>query len=63
MQKKTHEEYLNELFLKEINYIPLEIYKGSLIPIIHTCINDHLWSVSPNNVLKRRQCPECRKNV
>ncbi len=58
-RKKTHEEYEQELFEKEINYIPLEPYQTRSIPILHACINDHEWKVTPANILGGQGCPKC----
>lgn len=59
-RKKTNEEYLEELFQKEINYEPLEEYKGATTKIKHRCLNNHTWLVTPSLVLGRhRQCPLC----
>jgi hypothetical protein len=62
-RRKTHEEYENELFEKEIDYWPLEQYKGALIPIKHKCLHDHVWNVKPNDILRGRGCPECDRNI
>ena len=35
--KKTHNDYLNELYIKDIDIIPLEEYKGANTPILHLC--------------------------
>lgn len=57
---KTDIEYNNELFQKEIDAIPLEGYKGALIPILHECIEGHQWKIAPANLLnKGRGCPSC----
>lgn len=60
-RKKTHEEYINELFQKEINADPLEKYIGAKIPIMHECIEGHTWLSSPTNILNSKGCPECSK--
>lgn len=57
---KTHEEYENELFNMEIDYFPIESYKGAKIPILHECIREHRWLVRPDNILQGKGCPTCR---
>jgi predicted nucleic acid-binding Zn-ribbon protein len=62
MAKKTHEFYENELFEREINYLPLEKYVTAHHPILHQCINDHVWKCSPRNILNNKGCPYCAGN-
>ena len=57
--KKTHEDYLKELFEKEINYEPLEPYVNSYTKILHQCIEGHQWYVKPSNILMGKGCPHC----
>lgn len=57
---KTHKQYEYELFKKEIDANPIENYAGANTPILHECINNHIWSVSPSSLLNRnRGCPTC----
>jgi hypothetical protein len=57
---KTHKQYEYELFKKEIDANPLENYVGANIAILHECINNHVWKVSPSALLNRsRGCPLC----
>jgi predicted nucleic acid-binding Zn-ribbon protein len=58
-RKKTHEEYEEELFQREIDFIPLEKYIRRDIAMKHECINGHIWNVTPNNVLNGQGCPQC----
>lgn len=58
-KRKTHEEYLLELKVKDISYIPIEEYKTAIKLIDHKCNNGHIWKVSPNKILSGRGCPEC----
>lgn len=60
---KTHEEYLEELFEKEINFEPVERYKGALNKILHRCIEGHEWSVKPSKILEGKGCPICHKKT
>lgn len=61
MRKKTHEEYLQELFEKEINFEPLEPYAGTHSKILHRCIEGHEWSVKPTHILSGSGCPRCSR--
>ncbi len=56
---KTHKQYEEELFEKEINFQPIEEYRGAKIKIKHVCINDHVWEVTPTNILTGKGCPHC----
>jgi hypothetical protein len=63
-KRKTHEEYEQELFEKQIDYWPVEKYVTRNSPILHECIKGHQWSVTPNNILTGQGCPTCfRKTV
>ena len=62
MRKKTHSEYENELFQGEIDYFPLEEYKGGQIPILHECLNGHEWLARPKHILNGHGCPSCVGN-
>lgn len=61
-KRKTHDEYLEALFEKEIDFEPLEEYKGSAVKILHRCIEGHEWFVSPNSILRGSGCPVCSGN-
>lgn len=63
MKKKTHAEYEEELFRKEIDHWPLEEYKGYDTPILHECLKGHKTLRSPNNVLRNSECTMCCGNV
>lgn len=58
--KKTHEEYEQELFEKEIDYWPIERYKTANTPIFHECLKGHKWIVLPTNILRGSGCPHCK---
>ncbi len=58
-RKKTPQEYEQELFDKELDFIPLEDYKTALEPILHQCIQEHTWKVKPNDILSGKGCPHC----
>lgn len=61
-KKKTNEEYIKELRLKNSNIIPLDEYKGTDIKILHKCLvcfNE--WCVKPAKLLRGTQCPKCSR--
>lgn len=60
--KKTHAQYEEELFRKEIDYWPLEQYIGGHTPILHECLNGHTWSIKPSHILSGIGCPHCYGN-
>lgn len=56
----THKQYEHKLFESEIDANPLEQYLGANIPILHECIDGHIWSVTPSALLNRKRgCPTC----
>ena len=56
----THEQYENKLFEQNIDYYPLESYKGCSEPIKHQCLLDHEWFAKPIHILARSSnCPVC----
>lgn len=58
---KTHEEYENELFSKELLAWPVEPYQGSHHPIVHECLEEHQWQAKPYSILQGKGCPICAK--
>ena len=63
-KKKTHEEYVNELLIKNANIEVIEKYINAKTPILHHCIMHNVfWRVAPTNVLCGHGCPECGGNV
>lgn len=60
-QLRTHEEYEQELLDKEIDYYPLERYINTSTPILHECLEGHVWKVAPVSIIGsyRRGCPTC----
>lgn len=64
---RTNEEYVKFLELNT-DFVPLEVYKGSTVPIMHLCgICDHEWKTRPQALMKPgAKCPACdlktRKN-
>lgn len=61
--KKTHEQYEQQLFEREIDYWPLERYVNSKTKILHECLNGHQWEVSPGSILAGYGCPHCYGNI
>ncbi len=61
-KRKTHEEYVEELKIKNPNVIPLEEYQGANVKIKHFCLLHNIeWNVAPTNVLQGRGCIECSR--
>ena len=62
--KKTHEEYVAELAVKNPNVIVLEQYIGANTKILHRCIKDNYeWKTSPHSLLNGNGCPKCSNRV
>ena len=61
-RKKTHEEYVAELAIKNPNVEVIGRYDGAHTKIMHHClIHDVYWDVLPGNVLAGKGCKECMK--
>ena len=61
-KKKTHEEYVRELAIKNPNIQVIGKYAGANTPIEHYCINHNVfWSISPHNILNGKGCKECKR--
>ena len=58
---RTHEEYENILFEKEIDCYPLEQYINTDTPILHECLAGHTWKAAPTSIINSRRtgCPTC----
>lgn len=56
---RTHADYEQELFEREIDYWPLQEYTRAHDKILHKCLKGHVWSAEPANILRGRGCPEC----
>ena len=51
-KKKTHEEYVVELAIKNPNTEVIEQYIDARTPIVHHCkMHDIFWKISPSNAL------------
>ena len=58
--KKSHEEYVNEVSIINPNVEVVGKYIGAKTKILHRCkICGHEWMVSPDGILCKRGCPEC----
>lgn len=58
-QRKSHEQYVQELSVINPNIEVLEPYINYSTKIFHRCrIDDYIWKVSPTSILKNG-CPKC----
>ena len=63
-RRKTHEEYVEELMVKNPNIEVVEKYIDAKTPILHRCkIDGYEWCAKPNNILNRKGCPKCARNI
>lgn len=63
-KRKTHEEYVSELFLANSNIEAVEKYIGAHVKILHRCkVDGHEWHVEPNALLHGNGCPICSGNI
>ena len=63
-KKKTHEEYIAELSVKNPNIEPLEQYISANTSILHRCkIDGFKWMARPGNILFGKGCPMCAGNL
>ena len=61
MKKKTHEEYVKELAIKNPNVEVVGEYIDAKTKIAHRCkIHNDVWDISPTNALHGYGCPQCR---
>lgn len=59
-KRKTHEEYVDELAIKNPNIEVIGQYINTNIPILHKClIHGTEWMAQPTNVLYGKKCPDC----
>ena len=62
MKKKTHEEYVEELKIKNPTVEVIGEYVGAKTKIMHHCLkHDVYWEAPPTNILKGSGCELCRK--
>lgn len=63
-KKKTHDEYVAEVFEINPNIEVVGIYINAKLPITHRCnIDDYEWDASPDHILRGRGCPKCANNI
>lgn len=59
-RKKTNEEFIEELKLKNPTIIVLDTYKKSSIKVHCKCLIDgYEWYATPNSLLRGSGCPKC----
>lgn len=64
MKKKTHEEYIDELKIKNPTVEVVGKYIDSKTPILHRCIiHNFEWKATPSNILNGRKCPKCKSDA
>ena len=64
MKKKTHEEYVAELAVKNPSLEVLEEYIDAKTKILHRCkIDGYEWCCLPNHALNSKSCPMCSGSV
>lgn len=61
-RKKTHNEYVYELSVKNPNIEVVDNYIDTQTPIQHYCKKHKIyWNISPSSALKGSGCSECSK--
>ena len=61
-RRKTHEEYIEEVYNVDPNINVVGVYSGNHIKISHKCMIDGFcWDASPANILAGKGCPECKR--
>lgn len=62
-KKKTHDEYVKEVSIKNPNVDIIGTYINSNTKIAHKCVVcGHTWESFPFNILKGSGCPKCANN-
>lgn len=62
-KKKTHEEYVNELAIKNPHIEVIDTYSGANTKIMHHClIHDVYWYAQPSSMLRGSGCEQCRND-
>lgn len=60
-KKRTHEEYVAEVAMKNPNIEVVEEYIDAHTKILHRCkIDDVAWKISPDKVLMGQGCEKCK---
>lgn len=61
-KKKTHQEYIEELAIKNPTIEAVGQYIGAKTSILHHCmVHDIYWNTTPDRALQGVGCPECKK--
>lgn len=61
-KQKTHDEYVEELKMKNPTVEVIDKYIGARIEIKHRCLTHNVcWEIAPTNALKGNGCPECHR--
>lgn len=61
-KRKTHEQFISELYLINSNIEILGEYIGAMTKIKCKCkIDGYIWYMTPNNLLRGHGCPVCKK--
>ena len=61
-KRRTHEEYVAELAIKNPNIEVIEEYINNSTPIEHHCLKHNVyWNAMPHNILNGAGCKECQK--
>ena len=64
VRRKTHEEYVKELSIKNPNIEVVERYVNTATKIKHRCLIDGFeWNVAPATILRGHGCPQCNGGV
>lgn len=62
--RKTHEQYIQELNLANPKIKVIDTYIDSFTPILHKCLIDgYEWYTAPANILSAKGCPKCSGNI
>ena len=62
--RKSHEQYVDELQRNNSNIAVVGVYINANTPILHRCLIDgYEWDVSPANILFGKGCPKCSNNI
>lgn len=63
-KKRTHEEYVKELAIKNPNIEVIGKYAGSKTKILHRCkLDNYKWNTTPEKTLGGCGCPKCAGNL
>lgn len=61
--RKTHEEYVTELAMRNPDVEVIEKYVNAKTPILHRCkIDGYEWKTTPSYAFLSRGCPQCQES-